>query len=206
MEICQLYILSSQKTHQGWKEILITSTPDPVDKTILRPSDVLNPQVSTPPSTTATPGQTSSVLKTRFRSVLASGPSPVSTLLGSSSPRFASLPIGARIEVSAASFQVAHRLGTLISQGAGGCALVVDYGADHAVGSSFRVHARTLVAFFISVNFDFLRRLSRAIRLQIPLISLARQISPQMSTLHTSLRRSPELVCFPRSLSCQRTA
>ncbi|KAH9970552.1 S-adenosyl-L-methionine-dependent methyltransferase [Lactifluus volemus] len=127
-----------EKTHQGWKEVLITSTPDPIAKTILRPSDVLNPQVSTPPSTTAILGQNPSSLKTRFRSVLASELSPVSTLLGSSSPRFVSLPIGARIEVSAASFQTAHRLGTLISQGAGGCALVVDYGADHAFGNSFR--------------------------------------------------------------------
>jgi NADH dehydrogenase [ubiquinone] 1 alpha subcomplex assembly factor 7 len=77
--------------------------------------------------------------KTRFRPVLAPEPTPVSTLLGASSPRFASLPIGARIEVSAASFQIAHKLGTLVSQGAGGSALVVDYGADHAVGNSFRV-------------------------------------------------------------------
>jgi len=62
----------------------------------------------------------------------------VSTLLGSSSG-FSSLPIGARIEVSAASFRISHKLGTLISQGAGGSALIVDYGTDHAVGSSFRV-------------------------------------------------------------------
>ncbi|KAH9055203.1 S-adenosyl-L-methionine-dependent methyltransferase [Lactarius vividus] len=65
-------------------------------------------------------------------------PTPVSTLLGASSPRFATLPIGARIEVSAASFQTARKLGTLVSQGAGGSALVVDYGTDHAVGNSFR--------------------------------------------------------------------
>jgi Putative S-adenosyl-L-methionine-dependent methyltransferase len=203
MEISQLCIPLSQKTHQGWKEVLITSTPDPIAKTILRPSDVLNPQVSTPPSTTAILGQNSSSLETRFRSVLASELSPVSTLLGSSSPRFVSLPIGTRIEVSAASFQTAHRLGTLISQGAGGCALVVDYGADHAFGNSFRVHLRPLLAFFISVYFAFLRRLSRAMRSQIPLISLARQILPQTSTLHTSPRRSREMVSSISLLSTQ---
>ncbi|KAH9167860.1 DUF185-domain-containing protein [Lactarius sanguifluus] len=76
--------------------------------------------------------------KTRFRPILAAEPTPVSTLLGASSPRFASLPIGARIEVSAAAFQTARKLGTLVSQGAGGSALVVDYGTDHAVGNSFR--------------------------------------------------------------------
>ncbi|KAI0280286.1 DUF185-domain-containing protein [Russula aff. rugulosa BPL654] len=107
-----------EKSHQGWKEVLITSAPDPAAKTILKPSDDGSP--------------------TRFRPVLATEPSPVSTLLGSSSPRFSSLPIGARIEVSATSFRIARKLGTLISQGAGGSALIVDYGTDHAVGNSFR--------------------------------------------------------------------
>jgi NADH dehydrogenase [ubiquinone] 1 alpha subcomplex assembly factor 7 len=32
-----------------------------------------------------------------------------------------------------------HKLGTLVSQGAGGSVLVVDYGADHAAGNSFHV-------------------------------------------------------------------
>ncbi len=114
----------SQKSHQGWKEVLITSTPDPGVKTILKhPSH----------------DRSSSTSQTRFRPVLATEPSPVSTLLGSSSPRFSSLPIGAHVEVSAASFRIAHKLGTLISQGGGGSALIVDYGTDHAVGNSFRV-------------------------------------------------------------------
>ncbi|KAF8492639.1 DUF185-domain-containing protein [Russula emetica] len=116
-----------EKSHQGWKEVLITSTPDPAAKTILRPSDDDSSHDRSP-----------STSQTRFRPVLATESSPVSTLLGSSSPRFSSLPIGARIEVSAASFRIAHKLGTLISQGAGGSALIVDYGTDHAVGNSFR--------------------------------------------------------------------
>ncbi|KAN0113582.1 DUF185 domain containing protein [Russula decolorans] len=116
-----------EKSHQGWKEVLITSTPDPAAKTILRPS-----------GDDSSRDQSSFTSQTRFRPVLATEPSPVSTLLGSSSPRFSSLPIGARIEVSAASFRIAHKLGTLISQGAGGSALIVDYGTDHAVENSFR--------------------------------------------------------------------
>jgi NADH dehydrogenase [ubiquinone] 1 alpha subcomplex assembly factor 7 len=126
---------------------LITSAPDPATKTILRPLDVHTSQISPSPSTVLSHDQSSSTsslssssaTQTRFRPVLAAEPSPVSMLLGASSPRFASLPIGARVEVSAASFQTARKLGTLISQGAGGSALVVDYGTDHAVGNSFRV-------------------------------------------------------------------
>jgi NADH dehydrogenase [ubiquinone] 1 alpha subcomplex assembly factor 7 len=128
----------TQKTHQGWKEVLITSSSDPAAKPILRPSDDSTPpQFSNSPLTT--PSHDRSPSQTRFRPVLATEPSPVSTLLGASSPRFSSLPIGARIEVSAASFRIARKLGELISQGAGGSALIIDYGTNHAVGNSFRV-------------------------------------------------------------------
>ncbi|KAF8257464.1 S-adenosyl-L-methionine-dependent methyltransferase [Lactarius quietus] len=119
-----------EKTHQGWKEVLLTSAHDPAAKTIFRPSDpaLVSPSLDL---STSTP-------RTRFRPVLAPEPTPGSTLLGASSPRFASLPIGARIEVSAASFQTTRKLGTLVSEGAGGSTLVVDYGADHSIGNSFR--------------------------------------------------------------------
>ncbi len=136
----------SQKSHQGWKEVLITSTPDPAAKTILRHSD-----------DRPSHGQLLSTSQTRFRPVLATEPSPVSTLLGSSSPRFSSLPIGTRIEVSAASFRIARKLGTLISQGAGGCALIVDYGADHAVGNSFRVRVFSQMLLQFSHRADLAR-------------------------------------------------
>jgi NADH dehydrogenase [ubiquinone] 1 alpha subcomplex assembly factor 7 len=126
-----------EKTHQGWKEVLITSSSDPAAKPILRPSDDSTPpQFSNSPLTT--PSHDRSPSQTRFRPVLATEPSPVSTLLGASSPRFSSLPIGARIEVSAASFRIARKLGELISLGAGGSALIIDYGTNHAVGNSFR--------------------------------------------------------------------
>ncbi|KAI9508435.1 DUF185-domain-containing protein [Russula earlei] len=130
-----------EKTHQGWKEVLITSIPDPAAKTVLRPSDVLfasQPSPSPTPLSNPSHDRSLPITQTRFRPVLAAEPSPVSSLLGASSPRFSSLPIGARIEVSAASFQTSRKLGTLISRGAGGSALIIDYGKDHAVGNSFR--------------------------------------------------------------------
>ncbi|KAN0134488.1 S-adenosyl-L-methionine-dependent methyltransferase [Lactarius tabidus] len=118
-----------EKTHQGWKEVLLTSAHDPAAKTIIKPSSSASAVPSLDPS--------ASTPKTCFRPVLAPEPTPVSMLLGASSPCFASLPISTRIEVSAALFQTAHKQGTLVSQGAGGSVLVVDYGADHAVGNSF---------------------------------------------------------------------
>ncbi|KAN0134498.1 S-adenosyl-L-methionine-dependent methyltransferase, partial [Lactarius tabidus] len=102
---------------------------DPAAKTIIRPSSPASAAPSLDPS--------ASTPKMHFRPVLAPEPTLVSTLLSASSPRFASLPIGARIEVSPTSFQTVHKVGTLVSQGAGGSALVVDYGTDHAVGNSF---------------------------------------------------------------------
>jgi len=49
------------------------------------------------------------------------------------------------VEVSPASFKVAHQIGKLLSTktegpGLGGAALVVDYGGDHLHGDSFRVN------------------------------------------------------------------
>ncbi|ETW83288.1 hypothetical protein HETIRDRAFT_316531 [Heterobasidion irregulare TC 32-1] len=103
-----------EKTQKGWQEVLITSAHDSSSKTILRP---LSPTLS-------------------------AAPSPVSTLLGSSSTRFSSLPIGSRIEVSPAGFQISRKVGELIGGksniGSRGSALIIDYGADKAFGNSFR--------------------------------------------------------------------
>ncbi|KAN0134441.1 DUF185 domain containing protein [Lactarius tabidus] len=118
-----------EKTHQGWKEVLLTSAHDPAAKTIIRPSSPVSAVPSLDPS--------ASTPKMCFRPVLAPEPTLVSTLLSASSPRFTSLPIGARIKVSPASFQTMHKVGTLVSQGAGGSALVVDYRADH---TAFKGH------------------------------------------------------------------
>ncbi|KAA1467716.1 DUF185-domain-containing protein [Dentipellis sp. KUC8613] len=124
-----------EKTQHGWQEVLLSSSPDPAAPTILRPSDPLSTSTQTP-----TPTQPSSPF--RLRPVLASTPSPISTLLGSSSPRFKNLPVGSRIEVSPASFQIARKVGEVIggqaSEKKKGSALIIDYGDDKAVGNSFR--------------------------------------------------------------------
>ena len=73
----------------------------------------------------------------RLRRVLSPSPTAASTLLGRSSLRFEQMPEGSRLEVSAASFRIARKVGELLSPG--GCALVVDYGGDSPFGDSFRV-------------------------------------------------------------------
>ncbi|THH15964.1 hypothetical protein EW146_g4596 [Bondarzewia mesenterica] len=130
-----------EKTHQGWNEVLISSAPDLAAKNVLRPSssssalDLPSPAVLSSPSTS------------HFRPVLSETSSPISTLLGSSSSRFLSLPIGSRIEVSPVGYRIARKVGKLIggrpdSDEEGrkelGSALIIDYGGDRAYGNSFR--------------------------------------------------------------------
>lgn len=117
---------------------MLTAGPDPAAKTILRPSDALStPRADLNVDTTLL--QTSSN-GPRFRPVLSSAPSPVSSLLGSSSSRFASLPVGARLEVSATGFKIARKVGEVVGgDGRKGAGLIVDYGKAHASGDSFRV-------------------------------------------------------------------
>lgn len=103
----------------------------------------------------------------RFRLVLTPAPTTQGTLLGLSSPRFASLPIGKRVEVSHAAYKAARKVGELLSGGGrvtegdalegegekgegregarkarkghgAGAGLVVDYGADSSFDNSFR--------------------------------------------------------------------
>jgi NADH dehydrogenase [ubiquinone] 1 alpha subcomplex assembly factor 7 len=59
--------------------------------------------------------------------------------------RFSSLPIGARIEVSAAFFRITRKLRALISQSAGRNVLMVEYEADHDIGNSFHVRVLFLI-------------------------------------------------------------
>ena len=68
-------------------------------------------------------------------------PSAPAMLLGSSSPRFRSLPVGSRIEVSPASFKIARQIAELINNpdSGGGSALIVDYGDAKVFGNSIRV-------------------------------------------------------------------
>ncbi|KAF9648679.1 DUF185-domain-containing protein [Thelephora ganbajun] len=125
-----------EKSQNGWQEIKIGSTSSKPETTT----------IFTPPGSTATlHKQTKSNTPTtnsNFR-LVASQPSPSSSLLGLASPRFKDLPIGTRVEVSPASFKIAHQIGKLLStktegSSLGGAALIVDYGGDHLYGDSFR--------------------------------------------------------------------
>lgn len=98
-----------ERGKQGWLEIMVDSIPDSTEE-------------PTYP---------------RLRRVLSPNPTAASTLLGRSSLRFDQMPEGSRLEVSAASFRIARKVGELLSPG--GCALVVDYGGDSPFADSFRV-------------------------------------------------------------------
>jgi NADH dehydrogenase [ubiquinone] 1 alpha subcomplex assembly factor 7 len=82
----------------------------------------------------------------RLCRILSPSPSPASTLLGLSSPRFGKLPVGSRLEVSPPAFKIARKVGEIIAGDAnceggasGGCGLVIDYGDDKAFGDTLRV-------------------------------------------------------------------
>ena len=127
----------TKKSQNGWQEVKIdANSSKPETTTVLTPPSLtttLHKQTksNTPPANSS------------FR-LVASQPSPSSSLLGLASPRFKNLPIGTRAEVSPASFKIAHQIGKLLStktedSGLGGAALIVDYGGDHLHGDSFRV-------------------------------------------------------------------
>ncbi|KAI0649421.1 DUF185-domain-containing protein [Trametes meyenii] len=126
-----------QKTHRGWQEVLLASGPDPAVPTVLRPG-------GNSPSLDFSSSPTISSNVSRFRQVLSPAPTPSSTLLGLSSPRYQKLPVGSRIEVSPASFKIARRIAELLydaetggTQSAGN-ALIIDYGGEKVYGNSFR--------------------------------------------------------------------
>jgi NADH dehydrogenase [ubiquinone] 1 alpha subcomplex assembly factor 7 len=78
-----------------------------------------------------------------LRFAISPEPTALSTVLPATSPRFANLPLGSRIEVAQDSWKMARRCGELIGAGSGGGAgLLVDYGGDRAFGDSFRVSRR----------------------------------------------------------------
>lgn len=114
--------------------MLIAPANDPSIRYARPSSTVLIPTPAPAPVQPTTP---------RWTRVLSPTPTASSTLLGHASPRFATLPIGARIEVSGAGIKVARQIAELLSapsgSGSGGCALIVDYGAEKAVGNSLRV-------------------------------------------------------------------
>ena len=79
----------------------------------------------------------------RLGCILSPCPTPSSTVLGFSSPRFEKLAIGTRIEVSPLAFKIARRVGELV--GEGGAALIMDYGGEKVFGDSFRVSCKFFI-------------------------------------------------------------
>ncbi|KAG1739172.1 S-adenosyl-L-methionine-dependent methyltransferase [Suillus paluster] len=118
-----------ERTQQGWNEVLIAPSSDPSIKYTMPSSESDSKPVSPPQF---------QPMSSRWTRVLSPSPTGSSTLLGLASPRFSSLPIGTRIEVSRASMNHARNIGKLIGTKGGGCALIVDYGADKAFGDSLR--------------------------------------------------------------------
>ncbi|KAH8117956.1 DUF185-domain-containing protein [Phellopilus nigrolimitatus] len=110
-----------EKCEDGWHEIQITTASDPTSKTIIK-----NPLLISLPSP--------------LHFARSPAPTPIATLMGGTSPRFAALPIGARLEVSPAGFKIARQVAELVNhpEGAGGSALIIDYGKDTAFGNSLR--------------------------------------------------------------------
>ncbi|KAL4064356.1 S-adenosyl-L-methionine-dependent methyltransferase [Scleroderma yunnanense] len=130
-----------EKTSRGWHEVLIAPSTDQNIRYTMADArsagSVLLPASST--DTTSKPRAVSS----RWTRVLSPTPTATSTLLGNVSPRFANLPVGSRIEVSGVGVKSARSIADLIGsdgreENVSGCALVVDYGAEHAVGNSLR--------------------------------------------------------------------
>jgi len=116
--------MGQQKCEDGWHDILITVQPDLAAKEIIKDLS----SKSQPP----------------LRLVRSPEPSASARLLGGSSPRFVQLPIGARAEVSPTSFKIARQVAELVNnpRGAGGSALIIDYGRDHVAGGSMRAFKR----------------------------------------------------------------
>ncbi|XP_006459262.1 hypothetical protein AGABI2DRAFT_65768 [Agaricus bisporus var. bisporus H97] len=132
-----------QRKETGWHEVTIDTDRDSYS-------------TSSSSQTTAVNSGTRPLL----RRVLSPSPTAASTVLGLSSPRFNSLPIGSFIEVSPAAFRIARQVAQLVSgttepepliqhnhkhdvapntdESVGGCGLIIDYGGDQVYGDSFR--------------------------------------------------------------------
>ncbi|ODO12043.1 hypothetical protein I350_00827 [Cryptococcus amylolentus CBS 6273] len=103
-----------EKTDMGWREVQVTHDPS------------FDPEISTPSAPSG------------LRFALSSSPTPLSTILPETSPRFSKLLSGSRVEVSQDSYKIMRQLGEIVNQGKGGCGLVIDYGAHKASYNSFR--------------------------------------------------------------------
>ncbi|KAK7031216.1 hypothetical protein VNI00_013632 [Paramarasmius palmivorus] len=132
-----------QKTEEGWHEVLISSIQ------------------STPENASPYP---------RFTYGLSPTSSAISALLGGSSPRFRSVPVGSFLEVSPVAYRIARKVGELLQKAddeqdgsPGGCGLIIDYGSDSFFDNSRRAFKNhQIVDFFhrpgecdLTANVDF---------------------------------------------------
>ncbi|KAJ7707317.1 S-adenosyl-L-methionine-dependent methyltransferase [Mycena rosella] len=145
-----------EKTEQGWQEILIAlAEPEAAKELSTSPeaeggqapaSEVVKEIGTTLLEKESAPAVSQSQYP-RFRYVLSPQPTAASTLLGLSSTRFRDMRVGARLEVSPLAFRTMRTIGELVCgtpdptpdpSPARGCGLIVDYGAAHVSGQSFR--------------------------------------------------------------------
>lgn len=124
------------------KSIIVTSAPKLPLRLVLAPTPTPASTLYTRLSTAAkdpTPLSTS----LSFDSTLPPPKSTSQTSTQSVSPtlsRFDRLPVGSRMEISPASWEVVRGLGKLVNDGPkGGAGLVVDYGDGKGFGRSWRV-------------------------------------------------------------------
>lgn len=68
-------------------------------------------------------------------------PTPLSQILPKTSPRFAAMVEGGRVEIAQESWKISRKVGELIKHG--GAGLAVDYGGPKLFGSSFRVRPQS---------------------------------------------------------------
>ncbi|KAJ7081808.1 S-adenosyl-L-methionine-dependent methyltransferase [Mycena belliarum] len=131
-----------EKTDKGWQEIFIALA-EP-DQTSVVQTATLDGHESAPAVSECRGAEPFP----RFRYVLSPQPTASSTLLGLSSARFRDMRVGSRLEVSPLAFKTMRAVGNLIAGKqdpdaqdpipSRGCGLVVDYGANHVSGQSFR--------------------------------------------------------------------
>lgn len=113
-------VFTIQKTNEGFREVCVDIDPQ------------FEPSNSTAASVSG------------LRLALSRTPTTLSSVLPVTSPRFAQLPVGARLEIAQDSFKIMRKVGEVIGASAqdgkgGGAGLVVDYGGERPFESSFRV-------------------------------------------------------------------
>ncbi|KAG6902834.1 hypothetical protein C0995_010719 [Termitomyces sp. Mi166 len=139
-----------QKTQDGWREVMVASTLDPIKD----PRSCFDTEIDTPLSTSPSPAHDGPL----FQRVLLPTSNSMSRSVLTLSPHLAdtaaNLPIGSFLEVSVESYLNAAALSQLIGRPrllgessqvdnadpptGGGCGLIIDYGGDQAFENSFR--------------------------------------------------------------------